>query len=175
MNPLKITNKFQDKDVVILASFDPGESTGAVECTLNRLDSDLWQPTMWVHTIPWPEGAAGIRDIVLDANVVIVEEFRVREKEAKSIIGDRLWSAEATGWIVGLVQTFRAPRELIMQAPWAKDFCPPKVVQARLGYWPTLDKKGKAIESHEGDALLHLMYFLAALPGRARNYVWGDK
>ena len=145
----------------MLAAFDPGESTGMVKCELTCLTGDLWQPAIQVDTILWPEGAADIRDTTLDADIVIVEDFRVRDKEAKSIIGDRLWSAEVTGWIVGTLTALPSSRELVMQAPLCKDFCSPHMVCKRLSFWPTFDKKGKAIASHEGDALLHLLYYLS--------------
>jgi len=160
MNLLSI-NKFQDKEVVRIASFDPGESTGVAGCILTRQPDGLWLPEIITMTIGWPEGAADLRNIALGADVVVIEEFRVRSKDAKSIVGDRLWSAEVTGWLIGSLETSLPNHTLVKQSPWCKGFCPPKMVHQRLGYWPTLDRAGNPIASHEGDALLHLMYFLS--------------
>lgn len=120
-------------------AFDPGDTTGYAKVEVEP-DKEVW--VLRKGTFPWPEGMDDAIRMSLDTDIVIAEDFIVRQP----LIGSKIEAIKVIG-----VLEFVVGHKLVLQQPAEKQRCPDKLLK-ELGLW---DKS-----EHVRDALKHVVIYL---------------
>lgn len=158
---------FPDKQYVSLVAIDPGKTIGVAVTTLLRCGNEQLpgKPTEWdvqivTSAIEWPTDVAVLRDTVLPlADILVVEDWRLRKDTAQQMIGQVLWGPEVIGSIKDYLTYHNQYAKLHFQSPHEKEGID-GYIRKRID-WPP--------NPHQQDALRHLVRFLLKAKDRYRS------
>jgi hypothetical protein len=142
-----------DRSYFKITAIDPGLSIGVATVVLLHQYGNTWDAEFTVDTLQWPDGAGYLRSQVLaSADVVIVEDWRLRAGAALSLVGSQLWGPFVEGFVIGDLAASNRPAP-IFQSP----------AQA-MHVAQMLGRTGVVTENeHEKDALKHLLVYLRSV------------
>lgn len=132
--------------MIIVLGIDPGNSTGIA---VIEIDDDK-KPKLREAWVSLDQTAIEYRNLIEEADYIIVEDFKVRPAKARS--GSFDWSNMITPKIIGSIQTLAilAGKQVVLQQPTVKP----------LGYGFAQMKyvKGKP-GTHTADAAAHALFY----------------
>jgi hypothetical protein len=143
---------------VNILGIDPGKTTGLAVIII---DPETKKARLNLAETSSDLTAIEYRNLLDEADIIVVEDFKVRPNKAKT--GSFDWSQMETPKIIGSIQTLAAliGKKVVLQQPTVK---PMGYGFAHLEY-----KKGKP-GTHIQDAAAHAMYYAVqhkhALPGK---------
>jgi hypothetical protein len=149
-------SKFVGREFLKIIAFDPGVSVGVANATLMHVTGDLWDLQFTTYIRQWPAEVAEIEHAdLMAADIVIVEDWKLRKNKSRSLINQELPGPKALGHIQGhwFAMGSRNHEQFVIQQPAV--ICGPfrEFVKKNVrDNWPGTE--------HERDALLHLMYYL---------------
>ena len=150
---------YPQREYVSAVVIDPGESVGLAIATFLRCgnaylagDHLQWDLQVSTKVLNWPAQAVELDALVLAADILVIEEFRLRKDKALSLVGDTLYAPEVIGFIKGQLSanddgtvintTYQEPSDKEGLDEYAR----------KRFDWPTTE--------HERDALRHLVHYL---------------
>jgi hypothetical protein len=147
-------NKFAGEQRRRLIAIDPGQTTGLAEVLLAHDNSNLWNAMISTFTLRWPQQAAAIANNLDAYDVIVVEDWRLRQADAAAMVGQNLWGPKVLGWIEGNLEATGSLHKLVYQRPSTLAMFPLQTIKKWMnGFTPDT--------AHERDALRHLIYYLA--------------
>lgn len=149
---------FPDKEYLLIVAVDPGETIGVAAANLIRCGNKRLpgKPTVWdlqvtTDQLNWLDDVVYLRDhFAENADVLIVEDWRLRKDTAMSMVGQVLYGPQVIGFLNLHLHYANYQDKLVWQQPAQKEGLD-TFIQKRID-WPRSE--------HERDALRHLVAYL---------------